>query len=91
MTTAELVAYGADGEEIKRLDYGRVVEGQIARQESAQADTTMADAVREAVRAGEIEAGENPCTYPPALREIIGLTDEQCDGELGRRLERQYK
>lgn len=43
------------------------------------------------MRAGEIEEDQNPCTYPAELREAIELSDEQCGGDLGRMLPRQYK
>ncbi len=56
----------------------------------AQADTTKADAVMEALLAEEIKEEQNPCTYPAELREIIELSDEQCDGALGQTLAKQY-
>jgi hypothetical protein len=64
----------------------RVVEDQ-----GLQVDTTQADAVMEALRAGEIREEQNPCTYPADLRAVIELSDEDCAGELGRVLEEQYE
>lgn len=57
---------------------------------STQADTTKADAMFKALKAGEIREEQTPCTYPAALREVIGLSDEHCAGELGRTLAAQY-
>ncbi len=58
--------------------------------ESTATDTTKFEAMRRAVKAGEIREEQNPCSYPAYLREIIELTDEQCAGELGQKLAEQY-
>jgi hypothetical protein len=58
---------------------------------SAQVDTTKFRAMKRAMRSGQIEEDQNPCTYPAWLREVIELSDEQCRGELGRALATQYE
>jgi hypothetical protein len=58
--------------------------------QSAQEDTTQFEAMRKALEAREIQEDQNPCTYPAALRQTIGLSAAQCAGQLGRMLARQY-
>lgn len=57
---------------------------------AGQHDLTKFDAMSEALEAGRIEQDQNPCTYPADLREVIELSDAQCDGELGEVLKEQY-
>ncbi len=67
--------------------YGEPTPADLA---STQTDSVMSDAVYKALKAGEIHEGQNPCTYPAALRAVIELSDEQCAGELGRVLAEQF-
>jgi len=47
--------------------------------------------MRRAIEAGAIQEGQNPCTYPSGLRHEIGLSDTECDGNVGSSLKRQFR
>ena len=58
--------------------------------ESAQENTAMFEVMEAAVNAGHIHQGQNPCTYPRELRDVIELSDDRCSGAVGETLAEQY-